>query len=302
MKFCSQVWALIAEIRLNCLFIFQKANLATTNSPKESPNHVTIPINNSLSSSTTSLNKKAAKLKDMLNCSRSRSSTNGASTSNLTPRNSSTPPSNIHSETCSLDLDVDVFSSTDDLTEDRGIEFQASRDKKKKSPVNQTITWLNKKIPNSPRRQINESRQASDSQVLTPAVLVDGAPTTDYSYLTPTMCNNNDKEQKSSTLSKLIRKPPDCSNRKRPKESPLKAMYEATVRANRAYDASTRWRNQWRKHSWWCQVLKVTQTREIINQFVSKAFLNLDMEKISNNSNGNTYKGDASTARSFRLI
>ena len=224
------------------LTIFQKTGLETINSTSESPIRVNASmLNSNLSSSTTSLNKKAAKIKDMLNCTKSRSSTTGASTSHLIPRCQTTPSSNPQSETCSLDLDADVFSSTDDLTDDRGIEFVATRDKKKKSPANQTITWLNKRIPGSPRKQLNEARRSGDNHVMTPPVLVDGAPTSNYSYLTP-MCGTTEKEQKSSTLSKLIGKPPDYSHRKRPKESPLKAMYEATVQANRSYvtDASSR--------------------------------------------------------------
>ena len=260
------------------LVFSQKASLEDITS--ESPNHASdttslhvfpttdgsplttdsSPIHTKLSSSTGSLDRKMGKLKDMLSCTKSRTTTNAESELQLAPmrraspahspqkhagtphhqRTHESPCHNTHSETSSVDLDVDVFSSVDDLTDDRGIEFVASRDKKGKSPVHQTITWINKRIPHSPARR-SEKCRSGDNHVLTPPVLLNGVPTSNYQYLTPTICTNS-KEPKTSTLNRLIGRPPDSGFRKRPKESPLKAMYESTVRANLQHtaDASSR--------------------------------------------------------------
>ena len=166
----------------------------------------------------------------MLNCAgkNSREPIQDASSSQLSLHDRSSPAKSYRSETNSLDLDADVFlSSTDELNGDGPIEFTAPREKR--GPAHQTINWLNKKLPSSPRHTHGEGKRSCDEHVLVPPVLVDGELTSSYQYLTPSICRKSEKE-KSSTLSKLMGKPPEILIKKRPKESPLKAMYEATVR------------------------------------------------------------------------
>ena len=125
------------------------------------------------------------------------------------------------SETCSIDLDSDVFISNNADASDHWSQVSGSTTKKeKKSPMRNPLTWFQKK---------SSQQHSCEKQVLVPPVLIDGELTSSYQYLTPTLCNVSEKKQRSSTMDKLIKKSTEDITKKKRKEQSLQAMYDATV-------------------------------------------------------------------------
>lgn len=177
--------------------------------------------------SMTSLNKKTAKIKDMFTrAHRMRaSSTGGTTVSHLQAHSGRIPIANFTaSETCSLDLDADVFFSSADENSREGSICSESNYKGK----NRTISWLNKKFPITAGKHDGTEKRRTSDHMLIPPVLVDGAVTSNYQYMTPIITVETSK---ASTLSRLIkRSSPEHHGKK--KEISLKDMYNATVKGS----------------------------------------------------------------------